>query len=126
MISRMTFAEVVVALQARLGEQANVALVQDGRRGVLRQGVLSPGQLGATEMATDPDGIFVFRLTPGARYYRLDPSVFASAEEVSDRHLWTLRVDLVGGGALLVEIPGFRRKNKRAERVIRRATARPG
>jgi hypothetical protein len=126
MISCVTFAEVVAALQRRLGQQANVAMVEGGRRGEARHGILSPGRLDATEIAVEHDGSLVFKLAPGACYYRLDPSMFAGAEEVSDRHLWKLRIELVGGAGLLVETPGFRRKNKRAERVIRRATGRPG
>jgi hypothetical protein len=96
----MTFAEVVAALEARLGQPVEWSRVERGQIRRTQQGILSPGRWDAAELPVEDDGRVVFRLAPGGAWFQLDPRVFAGAQEEGDRRL---RVELVGGGAFVIE-----------------------
>jgi hypothetical protein len=96
----MTFAEALAALEARLGQPVEWSRVEQGQIRRTQRGILSPGRWDAAGLPVEEDGRVVFRLAPGAAWFQLDPSVFAGAQEEGDRRL---RVELVGGGAFVIE-----------------------
>jgi hypothetical protein len=94
-----TFAELVAAMQARVGLRVKISMEERGRIRRTSQGVVQPGLDDRTRLVPEDDGRLVFRLSP-AEWYALDPRVITNVEERPDRRL--LRVEM-GGTALVIE-----------------------
>jgi hypothetical protein len=94
-----TFAELVAAMQARLGLRVKISTEERGRIRRTSRGVVQPGRDDRTRLVPEDDGRLVFRLSP-AEWYTLDPRLITKIEERPDRRL--LRVEM-GGSALVIE-----------------------
>jgi hypothetical protein len=100
----VTFAEVVAATQARLGQRVKVTIREQGRTKRTCHGVLAPGLCGATEAVPDEDGKVAFRVAPNAWWFLLRPDLVTDAQEQPGGRV--LRVEMVGESAFVIETLG--------------------
>ena len=98
----MTFDELIVTMQARLGHPVKYSLAKDGRIEQSSQAVLTTYNGGTTDpVAPDELGRVAFGCPYPGLGFVLDPSVVTGWQESSDGRL--LRVDMYGGAAFLIE-----------------------
>ena len=95
----MTFAELVAALQARLGQGVEVIVHRPGEQPRARQGALKPALDDRTQLVPDDDGRLVFRVVQ-SEWYVLDPRVITDAGADPDG---LLRVEMGPTYALVVK-----------------------
>lgn len=85
----MTFAELVIAIQAKTGLRVKLTSddpSRDRKRHRTVQGVVKPGLDQRTELVPDDDGRLVFRLAQ-SQWYVLDPSIVTNAHAEPDGRL---------------------------------------
>jgi hypothetical protein len=96
----MTYEELVVEMQARLGQKVRVGFERKGRIRRSREGDVKPGLDTRSELMPDDDGRLVFRVV-GSEWLVLDPRLVADAQEQRDGQV--LRVEMVDGSAFVIE-----------------------
>jgi hypothetical protein len=127
----MTFQEIVDAARAKLGHWVSVRIFDErGRVMHMGRGELMPGRLDATEAAMEDSGAVVFRVVPGPSF-QLHPQIVSDGQEEDEAK--ELRVELVNGGAIVIETLSTRRgprapelKMPPSQKELRKAAGRAG
>jgi hypothetical protein len=104
----MTFAEIVDATRARLGQRVSLSREENGRIRRTTRGELKPGIPNTTDAIPDDQGRVGFMIerrhgpgAPAVYGVLLDPLVVIDGRE--DRDGRRLRIELYGGSAFIIE-----------------------
>jgi hypothetical protein len=89
---QLTFSEVVVAMQARLGRPVKLTFERQGRIRRTAHGRLKPGLDSRTELVPEDDGALEFKVGDQMAWSRFLPFAFTGAQDQPDHRL--LRVEM--------------------------------